>query len=629
MPKRAVPLLLAVVALALPAFAAAQRPLTALLPDTTVLAVEVTPAAFEPGALRSLLAGLDTAEAAAVWDDVQALLVALLDEGAAGHEAEDLDAWRDQLAQGCPALATAVEDVEAGGWTAALGVSVSRFAPRPGALVVARAGSRAAGARLLAGAVACFDGRRFGAEGPSTIFLLGDESGTPLLVAERDGALVVATDPDLLRGALRRAGGSGEPSHADARISGYAAQLEPAGVRVTLDLNAVADAMGLFRGAVVPEAAELFDRLVTTLRVVNGYAWGVALDERGLTVATVGAWDARLAAAEGEDALLAMLACEGCALADPAPVPAGAVAVSGDAFPVHAAVKWVDSWFAELGATGAFGGETVTLRSLLAGELGFDLDAALLDWFGGSWHATVLGAYGTDLRDWLQGPPTLTVLPVTSEAAAWEGVRRWLAAAEDLDWLAQGLTREAGQARPPRFEEAVSVRELTHAGVDYLRLRAGPSLDVGVAVFDDQLVIGTPVASLLAAIDRRGGSGAGAGAERLGLDAGALPAGRLVGYSVTDVGAFLRGLADVAELAAGTVATTLWLGGYGLSEAELDLLPEGAALPTYDDLLVLTDVAVAALELLAERTGPAVGTTAFRDDARWSTWSLPLRTPGR
>src|SRR5690606_13280821 len=233
----------------------------------------------------------------------------------------------------------------------------------------------------------------------------------------------------------------------------------------------------------------------------------------------------------------AMLACEGCALADPAPVPAGAVAVSGDAFPVHAAVKWVDSWFAELGATGAFGGETVTLRSLLAGELGFDLDAALLDWFGGSWHATVLGAYGTDLRDWLQGPPTLTVLPVTAEAAAWEGVRRWLAAAEDLDWLAQGLAREAGQARPPSFEEAVSVRELTHAGVDYLRLRAGPSLDVGVAVFDDQLVIGTPVASLLAAIDRRGGSGAGAGAERLGLDAGALPAGRLVGYSVTDVGA--------------------------------------------------------------------------------------------
>ena len=49
MPKRAVPLLLAVVALALPAFAAAQRPLTVLLPDTTVLAVEVTPEPFPPG----------------------------------------------------------------------------------------------------------------------------------------------------------------------------------------------------------------------------------------------------------------------------------------------------------------------------------------------------------------------------------------------------------------------------------------------------------------------------------------------------------------------------------------------------------------------------------------------------
>lgn len=46
---------------------------------------------------------------------------------------------------------------------------------------------------------------------------------------------------------------------------------------------------------------------------------------------------------------------------------------------------------------------------------------------------------------------------------------------------------------------------------------------------------------------------------------------------------------------------------------------------TYDDLLGLVDLFTEALELVADRTGVAVGTTEVVDGAAWTTWRLPLR----
>ncbi len=656
MPKRPVPALLFALALTLPAFAAAQRPITALLPSSTVLSVEFSSEGFDLSAVEGLLAGLDTTEAERVWEALEATFAAAARQAAEEREAEGGDAengpggndegsdgpagdhdghaedghatdLREELARECPALAGALTELEGQGWSAAVGVSVSRFDLTPGVLLALRPESRTASARLLAGSVACFDGRRFGSEGTSAIYLLADGSEMPLMIAEGGGALLASTDLDVLRGALRSAGGSGEPTHADSRIAGFAQQLEPTGLKITLDLAAAADALTLLRGAFVPEGEEQFDRFLTTLRVVNGYSWNAALEGDGLVLSSVSAWDAELAVGEGEEELLALLSCEGCTLAETTLVPGEAVALRTGTYPLRALVAWIDTWLADVNVLtggGLAAGDPPTLSETLAARFGFDLNAALLDWTDGSWYTATLGVLDTDLNSWLRGLPTLTVVPVTSEEAAREGIRIWLEAGEAAGRMFGALAGAGTAAAMPTLSGAVSVRELTHDGVDYLRIRSGPSFDLGVAVFEGQLVMGTPVGTLLDAIDRRG-----SGAERPAALVPALEAidaapGEVVGYSAMDVSAQLRGLASLVELASGTIATTGWLGFYGLSESETASLPEGFEPPTYDDLLVLTDLAVSALELLADRTGVATGTTTIRDDARWSTWRLPL-----
>src|SRR5690606_20386698 len=59
---------------------------------------------------------------------------------------------------------------------------------------------------------------------------------------------------------------------------------------------------------------------------------------------------------------------------------------------------------------------------------GVDLDEALLDWVGGSWHSATLDVLATDLRAWAQGPPSVATVAVTSEAAAERGIELLLEA---------------------------------------------------------------------------------------------------------------------------------------------------------------------------------------------------------
>jgi len=476
--------------------------------------------------------------------------------------------------------------------------------------------------------VSCFDGRRYGVEGDTAIYLFADGSELPLLVAEARGALVASSDPDLLRGALRRAGGSGEPSLASTRIADYSAQLEPAGFKMTLNLEAVAEVLSVLRSAVPPEAAQLFDRFSTTLRVVNGVAWAVSVEEDGLEINSVSAWDASLAASEGEDALLALLSCEECALASSF-YPVNAVAVSGGAFPLETLVEWLDSWLADLAAAGVIQTPVeLSVRSIFAEATGVDLDTALLGWFGGSYQQYTTDVIDTDLTDWLMGLPSVTVMEVTSEEAAWRGVRSWLDIASRVDGYAARVMREMGEADgAPGFEDVVSVRELNYQGVDYLRVRSAPNVDLGVAVLNGHLVIGTPTSSLLEAIDDgRIGAPIVDRAARLTDMAGlgeALQSGNLVGYSVVNTPAFLQGLARLAELGSTWTASGLWLAGQAAAGYDgatgTSLTP-----PTYDDALVLTDLLVEALELLAEQVGMTVGTSTTEDGARWSSWRLTL-----
>lgn len=627
-------LLLALLSAALLSSAFAQRAPSELMPDTTVLAFEVTSGQFDPTVIHNLFTDLNSEGAKQVWRQYADLFALLADAPPVESFEGEFD-WRqmkDEFLEKCPALWDVLQDASQRDWAAGFAVTMSRYDPEPDMLFVASPATRTLSARLLAGLVSCFDGRHYASEGDSNIYLFSDGSELPLLVAESGGAIVAASDPDLLRGAIRRATGSGEASFADTRIGGFVSSVQPAGLTMTVNLAAVADALAVFRGAVPPEAEQLFDRVVTTLRVVNGWVFGVGLDADALTVTTVSAFDGALAEIAGERDLLNMLTCAECTV-ERAPHPLDAVAVAASAYPVNATVAWLDSWLADVKAAGVSAeAEEFTVRSLFRDITRVDLDVALLDWLEGSYFTYVMGVYDTDASNWIMGLPSVTAFKVTSEEAAWQGVNAWVDVARFLSAFtgAMGSTGSVFDTAL-NFDQSVSVRQLNYGGVDYLRVRAAPNMDLGVAVFDGHLVIGSPVKSLLDAINQGGVTGtsamrvgplsplhhAASGLENV--------TGRLVGYSIVDPGAFINGVARIAELASGPVATGLWLASYGmLDEAFKAGTADGLNVPSYDDALVLTDFFVQALELLATKLDASVGVVTVDGDVWRSQWRLPL-----
>lgn len=611
--------------------ATAQRPLADLLPDTTVLAVELQPEQFDPGVLHGLLAELDTTEAEVVFHKYAEMLTGLAGSSPfeRNEHMEEFREAKEQFVEECPALWSAVEEASASEWSAALGISVSRFDPEPDLMLLTRAASRSLSARVLAGLITCFDGRRFGDESGSAIYLFGDGSEYPLLITETNGVLVASTDPDLLRGAVRRSNRSGEPALSDTRIAAYASQLEPAGVKFTLNLAAVADALGVMRGAVPPEAEALFDRFSNTLRILNGAAWGLSVDHNGFVVNSVSTWDAELAQSLGEHELLAMLECEECQLPTDF-YPVHAVSVEAGSFPLNATVEWLDSWLADLSTMLGNGGpEELSVRNLFAEFAGVDLGTAMLDWLGNSYQSYTTGVYDTDLTNWVMGVPTVTTIEVTSEEAAWQGVRAWLDIAANLDDLSRSfMGSSSGLDESTAFEQAVSVREHTYEGVDYLRVRAAPNMDLGIAVFNQRLVIASPASALFEAIDLgRVGQPILDRAARIADSAGVNQlvgdTGRLVGYWAVNTRAFMQGLTRVTELAGTGIAGGLWFAGIAAQEYAEDGAT-GIVAPSYDDTLVLTDLLVDAMNLLSSKLGAAAGASSIENDARWTTWRLPL-----
>ncbi len=604
--------------------ATAQEPISSLLPDTTVLAVHVSPEGFDASAVAEMLGELDIDEAG---DVLMALLGAF--EGAAGaaglsDELADLDVFGD-LERECQGSGAILHEMASALGPTAAGVSVSRFDPEPALTLVTRPGDPSLAEEFVERMVACMGGDPLGTEGDAEIWVVGDGGDFPLVLAAAEGVLAVSSDPEVLRGVLRRAAGGDDAGLADTRVGRLSAGLTSRGAGFTLNLAAAADALEAFRFAAAggDGTAALFDRLLTTLRVVDGFAWHATVDAGGLLVESVATFDAALAREAGEDELLRLLTCSSCEMEEPALLPRDAVALSGGVMPLGALVSWLDTWLADLADLGAVP-EGWDLRSAAGELLGVDANAALLGWIGDSWHAATLDVLATDLRGWLSGLPTLVTVPVSSEQEARKGIEMWPAVIDGLADLAQSLEEGTEVEGAFRFDEAVSVREGSYRGIDYTRYRTGPGTDVGVAVLGGHLVIGSPATSLHDAIDIHLGGVASSGAAWRTLEGLNLGGADFVAYDVAAMPEFLSGLAQISDLLAGPFAWTVWLGVQGLAMAA-DPSEVPTDLPSYDDLIRLADVVTDGLLLLADRTGPAVGTTELVNGARWSTWRLPLR----
>ncbi len=563
---RTATLALAVV-LASPALAQSSGALERAAPPSALLALGFAPDGGVPQGLVDALGALD-------WEGAGATLARLgelLGEDAFGAGAGggmDADALREGLAEACLPAADALTGVEPMDLLVEglLTVSIAPFAPVPQALAIARTSDAAVAGALQDALVGCFGGPTFDQDGVA-LYVLGDGGDLPLIVARVDDLFLAGTEPNLVRGAIRRLNGADEPSLADGPLGAARAQLAPGGLDLAFDADALADVVESLSGS-LPSDQPVVLRAVAALRTLGSGATRAAWDDQGLRFEQV-----LVVPDDAPDAALARLLTSAPRAGRPLWLPADASAVASNHVPLRAWIDYVDAWLVDLEPVT---GVRADVRGLAAEHLDLDLDAALLGWVGETVHTVTLEPLGTDLRGWVYGPGTVVMVPVADEAAARAGIR--LLGPGLLRSFASLTQLDAGSPMDPFGtdpfaddpfstgtsgldglfgSESVAVDAITIGAIDADRIRMGPTLDLAVAVVDGHLVLATPPSALEALLAAREGGtnllSGPAGAPWRAAYAAVPDAARDV--SISDVPATLRGLADIAELASQPLAS--------------------------------------------------------------------------
>lgn len=560
--------------------AAAQSTLHAnLLPGSTVAVVSHIPRGIDLSVLEPALANLDVDGVREIFarlagfplpvgeDDLtfDGFVATVVGEAVAG------------LAEACPTVAAhrdqATLDYLDGPLTVA--VSFSQFNPLPGVLALLAPTDMARAAALVDALVPCFEESTVLQQDGVDLYQVGSFGGEPgglAVLAYFDDVVLLASDPDLARAAIRLARGSTEPSFASSAAGAVAAEIVRPGLSLVVDAGALANLMAAFGGGGpgAGGADPLTDRLVASLRTLGSFGVHAALPSQGMELRTVLAPNP----AGGDAALARLLTCAGCSLlGTPEALPSGAATVAAGAVPIRELVDWLDGWLA---ASAALTGESVDLRGLVSEFLGFDLDAGLLDWWDGSWYTAQLDLPDANLRTLLHGVSSVTVLPVSSESAAAAAVERWGAGLTNLARIAPtgllqallgGVSFGGPGVGPDGEAPLFYASEVSYRNVSYQRWRAAPALDIGVLVDGGQLVIATPAAVMRQVIDVRLGAPGTASDPRLQSALAAIPRGA-VGYTVHDLPRALRHYASLIDLVATPIASAV---GLSLTDMVSDL----------------------------------------------------------
>jgi hypothetical protein len=477
--------------------------LTALAPDTTVIALEIAPDAGVPAGLAAALAELG-------WEDAMdtfGRLAAVLGGGSGDEGMGDVGDFVAGLEAMCGPGFVDLDGLEPSDLVleGLLAVSISPFAPVPAVIALARAGDPVRAGALHDAVVDCFGDVRLEQDGVALHVLL-DGSDLPLIVGRLDDVFFVATEPNLARSVVRRARGSGEPSLADAPLGVALSDLSPGGVGFGIDFGSLAGVASALAGALPPDAAPLVERAVAAVETLGVVAGRAGWDDRGLRFEQVHAWPS-----PAPDEALGRILADARAADRPPWLPAGAVSVSSTVVPLRGILDYLDAWLAALEEPL---GMRADVRSLAADFLDLDLDAALLSWIGETVHTIDLAAFGTDLRSWVQGPARIVAIPVLNENLAraglddlGDGLLRALTAIVGLgadpfadpfgDPFADPFAPRGGQGLDALFGpgDVVVTRERVD-GFDVDRVRTGPTLDMAVAIVDGHLVLATPFRAL-------------------------------------------------------------------------------------------------------------------------------------
>ena len=501
-------------------------------------------------------------------------------------------------------------------------VSATPYAPVPAALVLARVAPGAGPATddAIAALDHCYaSGVPQTQDGVSLRELaLGDAT---IAVARIGDVVAAASTVDLLRAAVRLAHGSTEPSLAS-RVPGALADLNGAGITVSIDTAAIAGVVGALPGLPSdPTAHAARVHLQDALRTVPLIALQLTAQPSGLVLQS---WT-RVDPNGGDGALAALLRCDRCRARPSLLVPADALAV--DASPLR-----LQAWTTYLAGladdVAAAGGGRIDPLALLKQQTGLDLANDLFPWLGTVATTVELPAPTGTPQALLGVPARLTIVPVASPERAGAGLARLGPALERLLARFSGTGGGAIEAAGLDPATLIATRHERYREVAITRIQVGPSTDLGVALVGSRLVLASPSAALRSVIDTyRGGPTLHASALAAAL--AAAPAGSQAVWA-SDGAAMLRGVASMLRALSQPAAFAVQSGLVAARRAaapgsEATGATPPSAQPDLGRLLDATELPADTLDALAAHLGVTRGWSVWRDGALVRRWSLPIR----
>lgn len=426
-----------------------------------------------------------------------------------------------------------------------IGVSVSSYNPLPAGTVVARltdAGAQAL-SRRLAEADAESPGEQL-TEGNLTFKVYGSEDEDfPIAIAQDGQFLAVSTNPDVLRGVLRRYQGAAEPSFTDSEAyANTLSSLFPAVFSMVVDVPHIVDVVEPFgQGLGFDQSAQ---RAARMLRTFGTFASVVRVTDAGLESLSL----QRLGDRSLDPTLYDLLTAKaGYPTGVLSFVPAGAVGVQAGNANIPGWWAYLNELAADLQELGI--GD---LDTFLTENLGIDVQALLFGWMGpGTGAISVSAPAATEpgvMPESFLGD-SVYLVQVTDEAAAEAGIGQFLTMAGSMASSFMDPSGQGGMVMP-------STRE--SSGVTVTTYTFGEGLTFETAVTDGYLLVGTQAGSVDGALAAAAAGGGHLSSTLTPLQAN-VPAGA-VSLSLSDDQASLMALAD-------TVVSQLGLAA-GLTGAE-------------------------------------------------------------
>ena len=504
-------------------------------------------------------------------------------------------------------LAASIPDGES---SALLSVGSSSYSPIPAVTALLRVAPEAEAQTAEAQRLVVLCSERVGAEvvrlreGKTTLFVVNNGGDFPFVLSRVGTLFIAGTNPEAVRGVVRRAHGSDEPNLSTTDFYQQNQELLAGpGMSLALDAAALGNTVeslgGGFAGA---QTRPLLGKLVSSLRTLGSYAGVLRFEGQELRLSSRLNVNPR-----GGDAELAALLLGNTPAPAPTLAPAGSTAVSTSYWQPQRVLAYVEGW-AEL--AGQATGEPVSLQNLAQQELGLNLDTAL-GWLGDETTSVVLKPIGTDVGTLVYGRPQVMAFTTTSRRAAEAGLQELGQA------LLRGLESQNFTGTDlPAGSVQVAQSSYRFGDTEITRFRVGPTFDLGTAFLGDTLLVGTPTAALEDVITTaRGLRRPMTDDETYKQSQTGAPQGA-VSSSYQDLSAELRGYAELTRVITQPLAFTASVGLSGDANTQA---------PDFADLLHLLELIPNTLQTFSDHTESSASYTWLKGSARRSETRLRFR----